>query len=145
MENFEFIFELNRAVNIFNAYYDAHIAPNTGISRAQFTALLLINRFPGITRSQLARKLSCSHVAIGRVVRILVDAAYVEESLDSQNRHVVHLKPTMLGGNTVKSVTTIFEQESAPLFTSLKDKMALSPLREQLMAFSETVLYAAPR
>ncbi|HSX07022.1 MAG TPA: MarR family transcriptional regulator [Candidatus Saccharimonadia bacterium] len=140
MEDFEFIFELNRAVNIFNAYYDVRIAPSTGISRAQFTVLLLINRFPGITRSELARKLSCSHVAIGRIVKILVGVSYVEESLDSQNQHVVHLKPTKLGASTVKSVTTIFERESASLFASLKAKVMLNPLREQLMVFSEIVL-----
>ncbi len=140
MENFEFIFELNRAVNIFNAYYDTRIAPDTAISRAQFTVLLLINRFPGITKAELARKLSCSHVAIGRVVKILVSAGYVDESLDPQNSHLVHLEPTKLGKSMVESVTRTFNQVSASLFAGLEDKVKLSPLREQLVAFSETVL-----
>jgi len=140
MEDFEFIYELNRAVNIFNTYYDARIAPDTNMSRAQFTALLLIGRFPKITKSELARKLSCSHVAIGRIVKILVNRAYVEEAQDEHNPHSLLLTTTQTGKEAVAKATAILGQKSVPLFAVIRDTVQFDLLREQLSIFSEAIL-----
>lgn len=140
MNNFEFIFALNRAVNVFNNYIDTHITPNTGVSRAQYIALMLIERFPNITNSTLARKLSCSHVASGRLVTILVAKGYIESEPDRQNPHASCLHVTHAGGKVVAEVKDIFEEKTTTLFAGIKDDFDVDLLSTQLTTFTEAVL-----
>lgn len=132
MDNFQFVYELNRAVTSLNSYIDARIGPHAGITRAQFVALLLIGRSPDLTRAELARQLSCSHVAAGRLVSILADKEYISDIPSKQNPHIVHLKVTEAGENMIAYVQEGFRQESASLFSQMSDKVDIVSLTKQL-------------
>lgn len=137
MDNFEFVFELNRAANALNAYIDTRIVPHAGLTRAQFVALLLIERFPDLTKASLARKLSCSHVAAGRLVAILADKGYITCTPSERNSHVLHLRVTHTGEGMIEHVKSGFKQESASLFAHAKTKVDIAVLSAQLHAFTE--------
>lgn len=140
MDIFNFIYELNRATNAFNNYIDALIVPHAGITRAQFVALLFINDLPGITKVELARKLSSSHVAAGRLATSLLKKGYVISTPDVQNPHAQRLRITNTGKNKVKQVKQDFGKHSTSLFSEVKNKLEIDTLTVQLATFTATLL-----
>ena len=137
MDNFEFVYELNRAVNALNSYVDACIASKSGLTRAQCVALMLIERFPDITKSELARKLNCSHVAAGRLVAILVGKNYISDTPSERNQHIVYLHVTHAGKDIIERIKEVFGQQSADLFAHVETKVNVPILSEQLGIFTD--------
>lgn len=137
MDNFKFVYELNRATSAMNSYIDARIGPHAGITRAQFVALLQIRQSPDITKAELARQLGYSHVAIGRQVALLVEKGYVQATPSKQNRHAMCLDITDDGGNMIEHVKKGFEKQSADLFAKAKSKVDITTLSAQLKAFAD--------
>ena len=139
MENFEFIYALNRAVNVFNNFIDAHITRDTDVNRSQYVALMLIDRFPSITKSALARKLSYSHVTAGRLVEVLIEKQYVSMEPDRQNPHAACLYATRKGTTLVMQVKAIFNEQAAPIFTNIGSDVDFKLITSQLTVFADKV------
>ncbi|HEY1835247.1 MAG TPA: MarR family winged helix-turn-helix transcriptional regulator [Candidatus Saccharimonadales bacterium] len=142
MEHFELTLELYRTTSIMDAYIDANLVPAAGISRAQFTIIFMVNRFPDSTQAELARKLSRSHVAVGRLVAILTERGYVQQHTSPRNAHAHCLTTTKAGNALIKKVGRLFEQKSAELFTNAPDQLDEATLHEQLKLLSDRIIAA---
>ena len=137
MDNFEFVYELNRATNALNSYIDACIVKRSGLTRAQCVTLMLIERFPDITKASLARKLNSSHVAVGRLVGVLSNKGYVSSTPSKENSHTVYLRVTVEGKETIEAVRTVFSRQSADLFAHVATELDVFILSNQLRTFAD--------
>lgn len=137
MDNFEFVYELNRATNALNSYIDARIAERSGLTRAQCVALMLIDKSPDITKAALARKLNCSHVAVGRLASILTHKGYITAVPSVQNPHVVLLQATVDGKEMIAQVKLVFGQQSTHLFEHVEKKIDIAALSAELCTFTD--------
>lgn len=140
MDIFSFIYELNRATTTFNSYIDAMIEPHFHITRAQFVALLFIDGFPDITKSELASRLSCSHVAAGRLASSLLSKEYVIASPSAQNPHALCLRTTETGRKKIEQIKQCFVEQSAELFSDITKSIEIDPLSAELNTFTTILL-----
>lgn len=140
MDVFSFIYELNRATTTFNSYIDAMIEPQFHITRAQFVALLFIDAFPDITKFELASKLSCSHVAAGRLATALDNKQYITSTPRPQNSHALCLRTTETGKTKIKEIKQCFTEQSAGLFSGIADSVDTKLLTAQLSTFTAALL-----
>lgn len=140
MDIFSFIYELNRATITFNSYIDARIEPHFHITRAQFVAILFIDELPDITKFELAGKLSCSHVAAGRLASSLLDKQYITASPSPQNPHALCLRTTDTGKRKIEQIKQRFLEHSAELFSDITNNIEIDPLTAQLRAFTTILL-----
>lgn len=141
MENFELVYELNRAANTLNSYIDAAIANKSGLTRAQCVALLLIVQHAGLSRADLARKLNCSHVAVRRLVSILAGKGYVTYTQAKQDARILQLHPTEAGKIMIQHVVEAFQLQSADAFARIRREVDTKALSDELHTFTETLVF----
>lgn len=120
LNNFLLFSELTRVNHRFNRYIDTQLK-DSELSRAQYTTLYLINNIPGITQQAIARKLNCSHVAVGRHLLFLERRAMVKHRSTSKSKrsHKLYITPT--GQLVIARVATYFETQTQAIFKDLND------------------------
>ena|SRR6478735_2649218 len=68
-------------------------AAQLGLTRAQWRALKLVGRTPGLTQAQLAEELDMEPIAIGRVLDRMQLAGFIERRNDPNDRRCWRLFP----------------------------------------------------
>jgi DNA-binding MarR family transcriptional regulator len=68
-------------------------AAHLGLTRAQWRALKLVGRTPGLTQAQLAEELDMEAIAVGRVLDRLQAAGFLERRTDPNDRRCWRLYP----------------------------------------------------
>jgi DNA-binding MarR family transcriptional regulator len=68
-------------------------AAHLGLTRAQWRALKLVGRSPGLTQAQLAEELDMEAIAVGRVLDRMQAAGFIERRADPNDRRCWRLYP----------------------------------------------------
>ena len=68
-------------------------AAHLGLTRAQWRALKLVGRTPGLTQAQLAEELDMEAIAVGRVLDRMQAAGFIERRNDPNDRRCWRLYP----------------------------------------------------
>ena len=68
-------------------------AAHLGLTRAQWRALALVGRTPGLTQAQLAEELDMEPIAVGRVLDRMEAAGFIERRGDPGDRRCWRLYP----------------------------------------------------
>ena len=68
-------------------------AAHLGLTRAQWRALKLVGRTPGLTQAQLAEELDMEPIAVGRVLDRMQLAGFIERRPDPNDRRCWRLYP----------------------------------------------------
>ena len=68
-------------------------AAHLGLTRAQWRALKLVGRTPGLTQAQLAEELDMEAIAVGRVLDRMQAAGFIERRPDPNDRRCWRLYP----------------------------------------------------
>ena len=68
-------------------------AAHLGLTRAQWRALKLVGRSPGLTQAQLAEELDMEAIAVGRVLDRMQAAGFIERRNDPNDRRCWRLYP----------------------------------------------------
>ena len=68
-------------------------ASHLGLTRAQWRALKLVGKSPGLTQAQLAEELDMEPIAVGRVLDRMQAAGFIERRPDPNDRRCWRLYP----------------------------------------------------
>jgi MarR family transcriptional regulator, transcriptional regulator for hemolysin len=93
VEDVSFGYLINDVTLLFRKHFDRR-ATRFGLTRAQWRALKVLHRTPGLRQNELAEQLDMEPIAVGRVIDRLQAAGFVERRPDPRDRRAWRLHDT---------------------------------------------------
>jgi DNA-binding MarR family transcriptional regulator len=93
LEDISFGYLINDVTLLFRKHFDRR-AVRFGLTRAQWRALKVLHRRPGLRQTELAEFLEMEPIAVGRVIDRLQAAGFVERRADPADRRCWRLYDT---------------------------------------------------
>lgn len=86
------------------------VAQQAGLTAAQFTALAVLERWPGITSSELARRSFVRAQTMAENIAVLLEAEYIRRERDPENMRRFRLYLTDTGHATLRSARSAMDE-----------------------------------
>lgn len=94
------------------------VAQQAGLTAAQFTALAVLERWPGITSSELARRSFVRAQTMAENIAVLLEAEYIRRERDPENMRRFRLYLTDAGHATLRSARSAMDELEDKLLTA---------------------------
>jgi len=94
------------------------VAQKAGLTTAQFTALAVLERWPGITSSELARRSFVRAQSMAENISVLLEAGCIHRERDPGNARRFHLYLTDDGSARLKSARSAMDELEATLLAA---------------------------
>jgi len=95
------------------------VAEQAGLTTAQFTALAVLESWPGITSSELARRSFVRAQTMAENVSVLLESGFIQRERDPENMRRFHLYITDTGHDTLSSGRSAMDDLEAKLLVAL--------------------------
>lgn len=86
------------------------VAQQAGLTAAQFTALAVLERWPGITSSELARRSFVRAQTMAENIAVLLEAEYIRRERDPENMRRFRLYLTDTGHETLRAARSAMDE-----------------------------------
>jgi len=86
------------------------VAQQAGLTAAQFTALAVLERWPGITSSELARRSFVRAQTMAENIAVLLEAEYIRRERDPENMRRFRLYLTDTGHATLRAARSAMDE-----------------------------------
>ncbi len=126
---------MNQAEKIYSALVRSHMLLSESddrfferyhLGKTRYYALLHIDQQPGISLSELSKRLLCTKGNTTRIVRGLEQEGMIARQVDPHDNRAVRLLLTERGANLLKDVSHAYQAHKQTLFTCLEDGAANS-------------------
>jgi DNA-binding MarR family transcriptional regulator len=105
-EDISFGYLINDVTLLFRKHFDRR-AVRFGLTRAQWRALKVLHRRPGLRQTELAEFLEMEPIAVGRVIDRLQAAGFVERRADPADRRCWRLYDTQQSHGVIDDMEDI--------------------------------------
>jgi DNA-binding MarR family transcriptional regulator len=142
IEDISFGYLLNDVTLLFRKHFDRR-ATRFGLTRAQWRAIKMLARRPGIRQSELAEDLEMEPIAVGRVIDRLQAAGFVERRADPSDRRCWRLHITERASSVLDDMEEIargLRRDATHAIDSEQLQLAkdvLTRMKENLQALDE--------
>jgi MarR family transcriptional regulator for hemolysin len=97
-------------------------AAHLGLTRAQWRALKLVGRTPGLTQAQLSEELDMEAIAVGRVLDRMEAAGFIERRPDPHDRRCWRLYPAGESPAAMVEMKRIADRLNAEILEGVSDE-----------------------
>lgn len=128
----EVIFELSDVARSMRTYIDQR-AGEHGMTRAQWGALVRLERQEGMTQAELADSLEIQPISLVRLIDRLCQAGLVERRPHPRDRRANRLYLTEKGHTTLTRLTPLGKEISSDVLAAMSDAEVMDLLRKLLL------------
>lgn len=139
----EVLFELSDVARFMRTYID-QCASEHGMTRAQWGALVRLERQEGMTQAELAEGLEIQPISLVRLIDRLCQHELVERRPHPRDRRANRLYLTDKGRTTLARLTPLGKEISGDILASLSDAEVAELLRK-LLLIKANIRHAAGR
>jgi DNA-binding MarR family transcriptional regulator len=128
----EILFELSDVARSMRTYIDQRAAEH-GMTRAQWGALVRLERQEGMTQAELADSLEIQPISLVRLIDRLCGAGLVERRPHPRDRRANRLYLTEKGHTTLTRLTPLGREISGDILAAMSDADVMELLRKLLL------------
>lgn len=121
MDN-DFLYDLLAKTSLLLQDGDRRFFQGFGLSQARYYALLHVQKDPGISLTELSRRLLCTKGNTTRILASLTEGGLLSRTVDPQDQRAYHLEISARGQELFDQVRAAYQHFNQERFTALTDR-----------------------